>query len=81
MAKTTVKVFNVLPDSEQEQELAAYLSQPKSREIFTSAANSGFGTTFKVSHFVTVITTENEVPVAPSKKLEEVKETQACPKA
>lgn len=72
--KTTVKVFNVLPETEQEQELSAYLSGLKAHyELYTSAVNSGFGTTFKVSHFVTVVADEYE---APSKKLEEVKETQ-----
>ena len=64
---TQVKVFNVLPESEQEAELSSYLSGLDSFTLYTSACNSGFGTTFKVSHFVTVVSTENEESSAQQK--------------
>jgi hypothetical protein len=56
--KTIVRVFDVLPGSEQETELSNYLSSigdSGSYMMYTSATNSGFGTTHKVSNFITVV--------------------------
>jgi hypothetical protein len=78
---TKVKVYNVLPESEQEQELSSYLTSLEGKTttmgVFTSAVNSGFGTTFKVSHFITVISSDfEEKETTPSKQLVEVKTPQ-----
>lgn len=56
--KIIVRVFDVLPGSEQETELSNYLSSigdSGSYIMYTSATNSGFGTTHKVSNFITVV--------------------------